>query len=440
MKHGSENVHGPHHGGRRRGGRVLDYGELRLLILALIAAKPRHGYELIRAVEERFGGSYTPSPGVLYPTLAWLGESGYAVAETETGNRRSYRITPAGEAFLTANRVAVEALCARCGPPGEGGRRGAPLAVAEAMDELKAALRLCLRGPGVSQETVERTAAIIREAARRIENENVPQTAPNPNHGKDDMTAETAASETLPRIERIRHELRRRQLTVLSSVALTPNMIRITLGGEELEGFSSLSPGDHIKIFVPDGAGGTAMRDYTPRSYDAEKRTLVLDFAVHEAGPATQWALDARPGDSLQIGGPRGSLVISGPIRSWLLIGDETALPSIGRRIEEMAAGVAVTSVVAIPGPQDEQHFETSASLTAHWIHRKDAADAAVIIERLRQVPLEPDTFVWIAAEGAVVRAVRAYLVEERGHPLAWLRASGYWVKGKADAKETFED
>ena len=244
----------------------------------------------------------------------------------------------------------------------------------------------------------------------------------------------------LPRLERVRHELKRRQLTVVSTERLTPNMIRITLGGEDLDDFNSASPGDHIKIFVPDGAGGTAMRDYTPRRFDAVSRTLVLDFAVHDAGPATQWALDARPGDEVQIGGPRGSLVIGGPIRSWLLIGDETSLPSIGRRIEEMAPGLPVVSVVGVPGVEDEQVFETQAALTTHWVHRSDPADASVLIERLRDVAIEPGTFVWVAAEGAVTRAIRSYLVEERKHPLVWLRAAGYWVKGKADTIEKFED
>ncbi|PWE53794.1 hypothetical protein DEM27_22980 [Metarhizobium album] len=432
---------------RRRGGRMLDYGELRLLILSIISERPSHGYELIKSVEDHFGGSYTPSPGVLYPTLSWLDDIGYAVAEASEGNRKSYRITEAGEAYLAANRATVEALRARGGQCGEGGRRGPPLAVAAAMDELKSALRGQLRRPGVSQDAVERIVTILKYAARQIENDDRPTagTPSNQTHGQENMTAHTAEPEsanadTLPRIERIRHDLRRRKLTVLSVVSLTPNMIRITLGGDELDNFTSLSAGDHIKIIVPDGQGGTAMRDYTPRHYDPQNRTLVLDFAVHEAGPATQWALAVKPGDTAEIAGPRGSQVITGPIKSWLLIGDETALPSIGRRIEEMDAGLPVTSVVAVPGAEDEQVFETAASLTSHWLHREEASDAAVFIDRLRDIPLEPGTFVWVAAEGSVTKAVRAYLVEERKHPLAWLRASGYWVKGKADTTEKFGD
>lgn len=253
------------------------------------------------------------------------------------------------------------------------------------------------------------------------------------------MTVQTRNPENLPRIERVRHELRRRDLTVRSVETLTPHMIRITLEGDELDGFTSLSAGDHIKIFVPDGQGGTAMRDYTPRRYDPETRMLVVDFAVHEAGPVTQWALAVKPGDRAQIGGPRGSQIISGDIRRWLLIGDETALPSIGRRIDEMAPGTKVTSIVAIPGPEDEQTFKTAAQHEARWIYREDPTDPEPILLHLWDVALEPGTFVWIAAEGAVTRAVRNYLTVERGHPLPWLRASGYWVKGKADTTEKFE-
>src|SRR5262245_43980001 len=92
----SEHHHGGrhrHHHGGRRSGRLFDYGELRLLLLAMIAGRPRHGYELIKAIEERFGGSYTPSPGVIYPTLSWLDDMGYVAIEAEEAGRKRYRIT-----------------------------------------------------------------------------------------------------------------------------------------------------------------------------------------------------------------------------------------------------------------------------------------------------------------------------------------------------------
>lgn len=244
-----------------------------------------------------------------------------------------------------------------------------------------------------------------------------------------------------PRIERVRHELKRRSLVVSGIERVTPGMLRITLSGEDLADFVSLGADDHIKIFVSGADGTVEHRDYTPRRYDTGACTLVLDFALHEAGPVTAWAMNAAVGDHLEIGGPRGSAVVSGDFKRWLLIGDETALPAIGRRIEETPAGHQVTSIAVVTGPQERQDFRTEASLETHWAYRPlDAAhDPAALLAVVRQVPLEPGTFVWIAAEAAVTRAIRTHFVEERGLPLTWLKASGYWVKGKADSTEKFE-
>ncbi|HEY1413025.1 MAG TPA: PadR family transcriptional regulator, partial [Rhodopila sp.] len=110
--------HHGHHMGGRRGSRLFDYGELRLLVLAMIAEQPRYGYELMKAIEERMGGSYSPSPGVIYPTLSWLEDMGYTAAEAEEAGRKRYRITAEGEAFLAANRSAVDDLQARVGSGG----------------------------------------------------------------------------------------------------------------------------------------------------------------------------------------------------------------------------------------------------------------------------------------------------------------------------------
>ncbi|MGE6783560.1 siderophore-interacting protein [Ensifer adhaerens] len=244
-----------------------------------------------------------------------------------------------------------------------------------------------------------------------------------------------------PRIERVRHELKRRSLVVSGIERVTPGMLRITLTGEDLADFVSLGADDHIKIFVPGADGTVEHRDYTPRRYDTDARMLALDFALHEAGPVTAWAMNAAVGDQLEIGGPRGSAVVSGDFRRWLLIGDETALPAIGRRIEETPAGHQITSIATVTGPDERQAFRSEAALATHWVYRPLAAanDPAALLARVREVPLEPGTFVWIAAEAAVTRAIRTHFVEERGLPLTWLKASGYWVKGKADSTEKFE-
>ncbi|MFO1070633.1 MAG: PadR family transcriptional regulator [Geminicoccaceae bacterium] len=165
--------HGPHrrgrHGGGRHGTRAFDYGELRLLALALIARAPRHGYELMKAIGEQTGGSYSPSPGVIYPTLAWLEDMGFAAAEAaEAGGRKAYRITAAGEAFLADNRADAEALLAR-GAPAGGPPEGVPAPILRGMENLKLALRLRLRRGALEPQAVDSIAAALDAAARSVE-------------------------------------------------------------------------------------------------------------------------------------------------------------------------------------------------------------------------------------------------------------------------------
>lgn len=237
-----------------------------------------------------------------------------------------------------------------------------------------------------------------------------------------------------PVIDRVRHELKRRELIVDAIDYITPQMLRITLGGASLSDFVSLGADDHVKVVVPGANGEMEMRDYTPRSYDNEAGRLVLDFAVHEAGPATKWALQAKPGSTVTIAGPRGSAVITG-VSKWVLVGDETALPAIGRMIEEAKAGDVITAIGAVTGKQEEQQFASAAKLSMRWVHRPASAvtDPLPIIAALDEIELTADTFVWVAAEASVARAIKTYLTASRNHPLPWLKAAGYWTRGAAD-------
>ncbi len=242
-----------------------------------------------------------------------------------------------------------------------------------------------------------------------------------------------------PRVEMVRHELKRRLLRVEKTRRVTPGMLRITFSGEDLADFASLAFDDHVKLFAPTPSGEIERRDYTPRRYDNRTRALVIDFAVHDAGPATRWALDARPGDEIEIAGPKGSKVIDArDVRRWLLIGDETALPAIGRHIEQSGLGAEITSVVAITGPEERQDFATEAHLADHWVHRplSAAADAGALLAEVRTLQIPADTFVWIAGEAGVARTLRNHFIEERRHPARWVKAAGYWIMGQADAHE----
>lgn len=244
-------------------------------------------------------------------------------------------------------------------------------------------------------------------------------------------------------ITRHRQEPKRRTLTVATKTSLTPGMIRLVLAGSDLADFASMSPDDHVKLFIPDSSGTVERRDYTPRHFDPAKRELTLDFAIHEAGPATRWAIDVRTGDTLEVGGPRGSTIVSPTFDWWLLVGDETALPAIGRRIEELPDTARVISIVAVTGLDEQQTFATKANHTAIWVHRPidKADDAGPLLSALQRLEWpKGDGFVWIAAEGRVVRTLRDHVTETRNHPLQYLKAAGYWLKGVADAHDKIEN
>jgi NADPH-dependent ferric siderophore reductase len=246
-------------------------------------------------------------------------------------------------------------------------------------------------------------------------------------------------------ITRVRRETRRRTLTLASIEKLTPRMLRLGFTSSDLHDFDSASYDDHIKLFFPaaqkPGDEKPPARDFTPRRFDTARGTFVIDFALHEAGPATQWAANAKVGDTLEIGGPRGSAVVPDDFDWYLLVGDETALPAIGRRVEELRADVPVATFV-VDDAGAAQSFPTKAAWTPRWIARRGTTDdAALLRAALADFDLpQGDGFVWIAAEAAVARTVRTYLVEERGHKREWTKAHGYWKRGQTEVHERIED
>ncbi len=162
---------GGRHGmrGGWRGGRVFDHGGLRLIYLQLIAEKPRHGYELIKAIEDQLGGAYSPSPGVVYPTLTMLEELGYATVALADGGKKLYTVTPEGTAHLDANRSAVEALFARMRDVGAAHGGGPAPQILRAMENLRMALRMRMgRGP-LTDEQIRAITAALDGAAPQVE-------------------------------------------------------------------------------------------------------------------------------------------------------------------------------------------------------------------------------------------------------------------------------
>lgn len=265
------------------------------------------------------------------------------------------------------------------------------------------------------------------------------------------------------RIERIRHELKRRLLTVAHVENITPKMRRVTLTGDELAGFVSVGYDDHVKLFFPRAGEETPFlpeispdgrklvdetqrpvsRDYTPQRYDAARNELAVDFAIHEAGPATRWALQARPGQKLGIAGPRGSSVVADDFDWYLLVGDETALPAIGRRLSELRPQARAIVIVEVQDKAEEQTFGSAAAVTANWLHRgaQQAGKTERLDDALRRLTLpHGDGYAWIACESATARRLRHILLDQHRHPKAWLKAAAYWKLGASNIHEAVDD
>lgn len=262
-------------------------------------------------------------------------------------------------------------------------------------------------------------------------------------------------------IHRVSHPIVRRRLEVARVQDITPRMRRITLVGEQLEGFISAAPDDHVKLLFAtneaerqaietfgsarEGAGQESpgqespgrespkptMRDYTPRRYDAEKGELDIDFVLHGDGPAATWASQTQPGDYLHIAGPRGSLIVPDMFERYLLIGDESALPAIARRLEELPAGRQVQAIIEVEDDTERQTLETQTQLDCRWV-RRSAGES--LLEAAQQVELPAGKlYVWIACETKRSRQIRAHFINERGIDEAQIKAAGYW---RIDAEE----
>ncbi len=154
-------------GGRAR--RMFDGGELRLVLLKLIEEAPRHGYDLIREIEERTGGAYAPSPGVVYPTLTMLADMDLIAEQASDDAKKIFAITTAGQAHLTEREEEVAALMERLTSLGTMRSRSHGSPVRRAMGNMREVLQHRLGEGEVTQETLHAVAAIIDEAAQKIE-------------------------------------------------------------------------------------------------------------------------------------------------------------------------------------------------------------------------------------------------------------------------------
>lgn len=244
--------------------------------------------------------------------------------------------------------------------------------------------------------------------------------------------------------QRVRNELRFRELTVLRVERIGNAFQRVVLGGEALEGFSSPGFDDHTKLFFPQA--GTKItpptitdegivwadgvrpqsRDYTPL-YNAERHELAYDFFIHDGGVASQWAMEAKAGDTLTLGGPRGSLVVPEDYAWQLYVCDETGMPALRRRLEALrtlAQRPQVTALVMVRDVADKAYLAGFDEFNIEWISDYNAAAVAARLAQLT-VP-SSDYFIWLTGEGKVVKNLTDGFVTDAIDPQL-VRSSAYW-------------
>jgi len=241
-----------------------------------------------------------------------------------------------------------------------------------------------------------------------------------------------------PRKPRFQAQVRRVQ-------RLAPRMVRVTFGGDELAHFVWNGPAAHIKVFLsmgdssaPEGSAAARplARTYTPRRFDAQAGELDVDFVIHGEGPASSWAAQARPGQSLTIAGPGRSYAVDAQAPWHLLVGDDSAIPAIGTILEALP-GARVRSLIEVVDDAERTALATSAG-AAHieWLTRgTDPRRAGTELEAaLRAMELPPGAGrVYVACEADAMRRMRRHLIFERGLERAQLVTRGYWRLGETD-------
>lgn len=252
----------------------------------------------------------------------------------------------------------------------------------------------------------------------------------------DDQVKEQLTKQTSGRtVQRVRHEIKFREVAVSRIRQTGTNMLSITFKGEALSDFVSLSFDDHIKFVFPDTTGESVRRDYTPTEYDKQRNELTLEFALHAEGAATDWARRAREGAEAVIAGPRGSMIIPVDYDWHLLVGDLSALPAITRRLKELPKGTRAMAIIEAAHVGDVREFDTAADVQVKWV-----ASGAEALEAVRELAWpEGEGYIWGAGESVTMTQLRALLVNEKQHPKDAMRVSAYWKRGASDFHEKLD-
>jgi NADPH-dependent ferric siderophore reductase len=252
-----------------------------------------------------------------------------------------------------------------------------------------------------------------------------------------------------------------RTVTVRRAERLAPHMVRVTLQGDELEGFETPAPTQHLKLIIPEpgqdrpvlpdpslprgavapGQPRPLMRTYTIRRYEPAVRELDIDVVLHGAGAASSWAEQVRPGGVVALAGPGGRPYAPCMDAAWyVLAGDESALPAMATLLERLPAGMPVRVVAEVATPADELELRSDAELDVTWLHRSSdgSVPGAMLAQRFERLQRpDGDGHVWLACEAGLMRRLRRHLLDGwRTDPGAMV-TRGYWKVGEPNYRDS---
>ncbi|MEU7003183.1 siderophore-interacting protein [Nonomuraea sp. NPDC046570] len=249
---------------------------------------------------------------------------------------------------------------------------------------------------------------------------------------------------------------------VQEAVALTPGMIRVVFGGDDLSGFVSAGVGDeylrlHFPVpgtgkFVlpvesgrrwtyPAGETPSPCQPYTVRRFEPGAGRMTIDFVVHEGGVASDWAQRAKPGDELYIGESRGLYAPPADTRWQVLVSDATGLPALGRLVEALPAGTRAKAIVEVAEESHVQEIASAADVEFVWLYGSGNGIApSRLPEAVRRLALPGGPgYIWVAGESLMLRGIRAYLRHELGLPGERYKVTGYWTHRAEEWQARFD-
>lgn len=249
--------------------------------------------------------------------------------------------------------------------------------------------------------------------------------------------------------------------TVVAARILTPGMIRITLGGQGMAGFTSTGVGDeYLRVFLP-GPGASApvlpfatadswdyhpgqtpspMRTYTVRGVDPHHGTADIDFVMHDGGVAAEWAKGARPGDVVGLNSPTGLYDPPADITWQVLMADATGLPAAARLAEQAPAGVRTRVVIEVLDPTHRQEIACGPHVEVAWVYGGNGSSQSQLDALIRSIDLPTGSgYVWFAGETKVLRSVRRHLRHERRFAPNRYKLIGYWTDKSEQWAERYD-